>query len=83
MARKDQGRERFGEPAAGNGIMSRRIFLESTLVAGAAGTIVSTAKAEPLTVPAWSKAPGTPKPPVSSQQPRAGALAWTWMISLN
>jgi sulfane dehydrogenase subunit SoxC len=60
MARKDQGRERFGEPAAGNGIMSRRIFLESALIAGAAGATVSTANAEPLAVPAWSKAPGTP-----------------------
>ena len=28
---------RFGEPVAGNGILSRRIFLERALVAGAAG----------------------------------------------
>ena len=59
MARKDQLRDRFGELAAGNGIMSRRIFLESALVAGAAGATVSATQAEPLAVPAWSKQPGS------------------------
>ena len=60
MPNKDQQRERFGEPAAGNGIMSRRIFLEGALIAGAAGASVTAARAEPLAVPAWSKQPGSP-----------------------
>ena len=60
MTRKDQQRERFGEPAAGNGIMSRRIFLEGALIASAAGASVTAARAEPLAVPAWSKQPGSP-----------------------
>jgi sulfane dehydrogenase subunit SoxC len=48
------------EPAAGNGILNRRIFLERTLMAGAAGIGMGTtgALAEPLTVPRWSKEPG-------------------------
>jgi sulfane dehydrogenase subunit SoxC len=48
------------EPAAGNGILNRRIFLERTLIAGAAGVGAgaSRALAEPLTVPRWSKEPG-------------------------
>ena len=37
------------EPAAGNGILSRRIFLEGALVAGARGASASNASAEPLT----------------------------------
>src|SRR5205809_5645994 len=60
MTRKDQQRERFGQPAADNGIMSRRIFLEGALIAGAAGASVAAARAEPLAVPAWSKQPGSP-----------------------
>ena len=49
------------EPAAGNGILNRRIFLERTLIAGAAGLGASAtgAAAEPLAVPRWSKEPGT------------------------
>ena len=51
------------EPAAGNGILNRRLFLERTLLAGAAGVGAgalspSGAFAEPLTVPRWSKEPG-------------------------
>src|SRR5260370_3895610 len=55
--RKD---ELLAEPAAGNGILNRRIFLERTLAAGAAGigAGASGALAEPLTVPRWSKEPG-------------------------
>jgi sulfane dehydrogenase subunit SoxC len=57
----------FGEYVAGNGLLSRRIFLEGALVAGTAGaatrTGVSGARAEPLDVPAWSKAPGSPFTP--------------------
>jgi sulfane dehydrogenase subunit SoxC len=55
--------ERLPEPAAGNGILNRRIFLERSLIAGAAGLGAgalspSGALAEPLTVPRWSKEPG-------------------------
>ena len=69
MARKDRPRDRFGEPAAGNGIMSRRIFLEGALVASAAGASVTAARAEPLAVPAWSKQPGSPFTPYGYHGP--------------
>ncbi len=48
------------DPAAGNGILSRRIFLEGALVAAAAGVAAPGALAEPLTVQPWMKMPGTP-----------------------
>jgi sulfane dehydrogenase subunit SoxC len=65
MGRTTRGPAPFGDPVAGNGILSRRIFLERALVAGAAGAAatgagISAAGAEPLAVPAWSKQPGTP-----------------------
>jgi sulfane dehydrogenase subunit SoxC len=52
-----------GDASAGNGILSRRIFLESALVASAAGASVSSASvssalAEPLPVQRWMKVPG-------------------------
>ncbi|MFL5039400.1 MAG: sulfite dehydrogenase [Xanthobacteraceae bacterium] len=46
------------DPAAGNGILSRRVFLEGAFGAGAAGAGVSGALAEPLPVQPWMKAPG-------------------------
>jgi sulfane dehydrogenase subunit SoxC len=48
------------EPAAGNGILSRRVFLERAALTGAAaaGAGVSSALAEPLAVPRWTKEPG-------------------------
>ena len=46
------------EPAAGNGILSRRIFLEGALVSGAASAGASGALAEPLAVQNWMKEPG-------------------------
>src|SRR5438105_4808672 len=45
-------------PIAGNGLLSRRMFLEGALVAGAAGAGTSTARADPLAVEPWMKVPG-------------------------
>ena len=47
-----------GEPVAGNGILSRRIFLEGALVAGATGAGLAGASAEPLAIQPWMKTPG-------------------------
>jgi sulfane dehydrogenase subunit SoxC len=47
-----------GDPTAGNGILSRRIFLEGALVVGATGAGLSCASAEPLAVQPWMKVPG-------------------------
>jgi len=46
-----------GETAAGNGILSRRVFLEGALIAGAAGAS-SGAAADPLAVERWMRIPG-------------------------
>ena len=46
------------EPAAGNGLLNRRIFLEGALVASATGAGLSAAGADPLVVQPWSKKPG-------------------------
>jgi len=51
------------EPVAGNGLLNRRLFLEGIAIAGAMGA--TTAAAEPLTVPQWSKLPGAPFEPYS------------------
>jgi sulfane dehydrogenase subunit SoxC len=48
----------LGDPAAGNGILSRRLFLEGAIVAGAAGATLSSASADPLVVQTWMKTPG-------------------------
>jgi sulfane dehydrogenase subunit SoxC len=48
----------LGEPVAGNGILSRRIFLEGALAAGAATAGASTAAAQPLAIEPWMKTPG-------------------------
>jgi sulfane dehydrogenase subunit SoxC len=47
-----------GEPVAGNGILSRRIFLEAALAAGATTATAAAASAQPLTVEPWMKIPG-------------------------
>src|SRR5258705_6943842 len=47
-----------GDPTAGNGILSRRIFLEGALAVGATGAGLSCASAEPLAVQPWMKVPG-------------------------
>lgn len=46
------------EARAGNGILSRRIFLEGALAAGASGIGLSAASAEPLPLEPWMKSPG-------------------------
>ena len=60
MATKQIG-PRPGEPVAGNGILSRRLFLERALLAGAAGAMAAgmqEAAAEPLVVQPWMRTPG-------------------------
>jgi sulfane dehydrogenase subunit SoxC len=58
MKRKSDESRSNVEPAAGNGILNRRIFLEGALVAGATGAGLASAAAEPLPVPRWMKMPG-------------------------
>jgi sulfane dehydrogenase subunit SoxC len=53
---------RHSEPsdfAAGNGIVSRRVFLEGAVVVGAVTASATQALAEALTVQPWMKTPGT------------------------
>ena len=52
---RERKEQRF-EHAAGNGLLSRRVFLEGALLAGAAGS--TAASAEPLAVPRWMTEPG-------------------------
>src|SRR5690349_19536289 len=47
-----------GEPAAGNGLLSRRALIEGAMVAGAAGAGLTNAWGEPLKVQPWMTAPG-------------------------
>ena len=47
-----------GDPVAGNGLLSRRLFLQGTVIAGAAGTAGVAAQADPLAVTPWMKVPG-------------------------
>jgi len=56
MRRKGRDAERLTEPAAGNGVLSRRLFLEGAVLAGAAGPAV--AAADPLPVERWMHEPG-------------------------
>jgi len=58
MKRKRDEAPPPAEPAAGNGILNRRIFLEGALVAGATSAGLASAAAEPLPVPRWMKVPG-------------------------
>src|SRR4051812_4503249 len=58
MGTTPEGKPPSIEPAAGNGILNRRIFLEGAIAAGATGTGIAGASAEPLTIPGWMKTPG-------------------------
>ena len=77
--------EPLAEHAAGNGILNRRIFLERTLLAGAAGlgagalgASASGALAEPLTVARWSKEPGGPFTAYGQPSHYEDKVARTW-----
>jgi sulfane dehydrogenase subunit SoxC len=80
--RKDQP---FADPVAGNGILNRRIFLERSLLAGAAGLGASAAgaAAEPLTVPRWSKEPGGPFTAYGQPSHFEDKVARTWAAPNN
>jgi sulfane dehydrogenase subunit SoxC len=75
--RKDQP---FAEAVAGNGILNRRIFLERSLLVGAAGlgASASGALAEPLTVPRWSTEPGGPFTAYGQPSHFEDKVARTW-----
>jgi sulfane dehydrogenase subunit SoxC len=57
---QDLAKQNFADQdlAAGNGILSRRMFLEAALAVGAAGTGLQSANAEPLAIAPWMKTPG-------------------------
>ena len=58
MRKRGDSKEWRPEHAAANGILNRRVFLEGTLVAAAAGAGATEIRAEPLPVPNWMKEPG-------------------------
>jgi len=63
MGRKRKDTSGRHDHAAGNGVLTRRAILEGAFVAGAAGMGLSSARAEPLGVPPWSREPGAPFAP--------------------
>jgi sulfane dehydrogenase subunit SoxC len=71
------------EPAAGNGILSRRFFLEQALAAGGAGIAATSALAEPLTVPRWSKEPGAPFTAYGQPSHYENKVVRTWAAPAN
>ena len=71
------------EPAAGNGILSRRFFLERTLAAGAAGLGASAAAAEPLAVPPGSREPGGDFTAYGQPSRFEGKVVRTWAAPAN
>jgi sulfane dehydrogenase subunit SoxC len=86
MGRKRRGDAPLAEPAAGNGILSRRIFLERTLLAGAASAGAAgatSAWAEPLAVPRWSKEPGTPFNAYGQPSHYESKVVRTWAAPAN
>ena len=61
MGRKRKSGRDAPEFAAANGLLSRRTLLEGAFAASTAGAAgLSSAAAEPLTVPRWSTEPGAP-----------------------
>ena len=58
MGRKRKAAQSLGEHVAGNGMLSRRIFLEGVVLASATGIAASSAAGEPLAVAPWMKEPG-------------------------
>ena len=82
MGRKRKEAPR-AEPAAGNGILSRRFFLERTLAAGAAGLGASAAAAEPLAVPPWSREPGSDFTAYGQPSRFEGKVVRTWAAPAN
>jgi sulfane dehydrogenase subunit SoxC len=83
MRRKRTNNGLNAEPAAGNGILSRRIFLEGALLAGAAGASATGALAEPLAVPRWSKEPGAPFNAYGQPSHFEDKVARTWAPPAN
>jgi sulfane dehydrogenase subunit SoxC len=59
QAAKDEAAK---DRAAGNGLLDRRLFLRSGLLAGVsgAGLMTEAVQAEPLTIPKWTLEPGSP-----------------------
>jgi len=82
MGRKRKEAPR-AEPAAGNGILSRRFFLERTLAAGAAGLGASAAAAEPLAVPPWSREPGSDFTAYGQPSRFEGKVVRSWAAPAN
>ena len=68
---RDGGGDPNLEPVAGNGLIHRRALLRSGVAlagaAGAVGSALAGAAAEPLTEPAWSREPGSPLPPLQTR----------------
>jgi sulfane dehydrogenase subunit SoxC len=83
--RKRKGHEHLAEPAARNGLLDRRIFLERALLAGAAGASLSagSALAEPLTVPRWTKEPGSPFTPYGVPSRFEDKVVRSWAAPTN
>jgi sulfane dehydrogenase subunit SoxC len=71
------------EPAAGNGILNRRIFLEGALIAGATGAGFTSAAAEPLPVPRWMKVPGADFVPYGQPSQFEGKVVRTFAPPAN
>ena len=68
------------DPAAGNGLLNRRLFFECAFAAAATSVGAITAEAEPLTVQPWMKAPGAGfqrlRPALALRDARSCASSW-------
>lgn len=87
MGRTTRGPAPFGDPVAGNGLLSRRIFLAAGAVgatgAAANGLAVSSAGAEPLPVAPWMKQPGTPFDAYGMPSKFESKVVRTWASPAN